>query len=191
MAKSFIGRKRVRKSFGRIPTVAPIPNLIEVQKSSYDQFLQLNVPVKKRTETGLQEVFKSVFPIKDFSGRGGADIGATRREMCAACEICLAPTRWGCPQNRRISQASARRKICEPIPSAHSAVRSSRPPGRSSGSPFPWHSGYSRGSCSSPSRRGRGWGCPAGSTSRIRCRCAPPSLRGGEIVWANRRRTAA
>ena len=70
MAKSFSGRKRVRKSFGRIPTVAPIPNLIEVQKSSYDQFLQVNVPVKKRTDTGLQEVFKSVFPIKDFSGRG-------------------------------------------------------------------------------------------------------------------------
>ena len=36
MAKSFSGRKRVRKSFGRIPTVAHIPNLIEVQKSSYD-----------------------------------------------------------------------------------------------------------------------------------------------------------
>ena len=70
MAKSFIGRKRVRKNFGRIPTVAPIPNLIEVQKSSYDQFLQAGIPQNKRTDTGLQEVFKSVFPIKDFTGRG-------------------------------------------------------------------------------------------------------------------------
>jgi len=67
MAKSFIGRKRVRKSFGRIPTVVPIPNLIEVQKSSYDNFLQVGVSVKKRTNTGLQEVFQSVFPIKDFA----------------------------------------------------------------------------------------------------------------------------
>lgn len=70
MVKSFTGRKRVRKNFGRIPSVAPMPNLIEVQKSSYSQFLQLGVPAAKRTETGLQEVLKSIFPIKDFSGRG-------------------------------------------------------------------------------------------------------------------------
>ena len=44
MAKSFTGRKRVRKSFGRIPEVAPMPNLIEVQKSSYDHFLQMDMP---------------------------------------------------------------------------------------------------------------------------------------------------
>lgn len=66
MVKSFTGRKRVRKNFGRIPSVAPMPNLIEVQKSSYSQFLQLGVPAAKRTETGLQEVLKSIFPIKDF-----------------------------------------------------------------------------------------------------------------------------
>ncbi len=70
MAKSFTGRKRVRKNFGRIPTVAPMPNLIEVQKASYDQFLQTGVPADKRTNSGLQEVFKSVFPIKDFAGKG-------------------------------------------------------------------------------------------------------------------------
>ena len=70
MVKSFTGRKRVRKNFGRIPSVAPMPNLIEVQKSSYAQFLQLGVPAAKRTESGLQEALKSVFPIKDFSGRG-------------------------------------------------------------------------------------------------------------------------
>ncbi|MCC6470618.1 MAG: DNA-directed RNA polymerase subunit beta, partial [Alphaproteobacteria bacterium] len=66
---SFTGRKRVRKSFGRIPEVAPMPNLIEVQKSSYDAFLQMDTPPEKRTSVGLQEVFRSVFPIKDFSER--------------------------------------------------------------------------------------------------------------------------
>jgi len=69
MAKSFTGRKRVRKSFGRIPEVAPMPNLIEVQKSSYDAFLQMDTAPDKRQQVGLQEVFRSVFPIRDFSER--------------------------------------------------------------------------------------------------------------------------
>jgi len=47
-----------------------MPNLIEVQKNSYDQFLQIGTPQHLRTDTGLQEVFKSVFPINDFTGRG-------------------------------------------------------------------------------------------------------------------------
>ena len=70
MPKSFTGRKRVRKSFGRLPVTAPMPNLIEVQKNSYEQFLQRQTPAEERTDSGLQEVFKSVFPIKDFSERG-------------------------------------------------------------------------------------------------------------------------
>ncbi len=69
MAVSFNGKNRIRKSFGRIPEVAPMPNLIEVQKSSYDHFLQMDVLPPQRTDVGLQEVFKSVFPIKDFSDR--------------------------------------------------------------------------------------------------------------------------
>src|SRR5262245_10301936 len=69
MAKSFTGRKRIRRSFGRIPEVAPMPNLIEVQKSSYDHFLQMGVTPEKRTSVGLQEVFKAVFPLRDFSDR--------------------------------------------------------------------------------------------------------------------------
>src|SRR5215471_10215965 len=69
MTKSFTGRKRIRKSFGRIPEVAPMPNLIEVQKSSYDHFLQMGVAAENRGSVGLQEVFKSVFPIRDFSER--------------------------------------------------------------------------------------------------------------------------
>src|SRR5512132_3197840 len=70
MANSFTGRKRVRKSFGRIAAAVDMPNLIEVQKSSYDQFLQRITPPAQRSDTALQEVFKSVFPIRDFSSRG-------------------------------------------------------------------------------------------------------------------------
>ena len=70
MVNSFTGRKRVRKTFGRIAAVAPMPNLIEVQKTSYDQFLQRDVPAAERVSNGLQEVFRSVFPIRDFSERG-------------------------------------------------------------------------------------------------------------------------
>src|SRR5271156_4374359 len=67
---SFTGRKRIRKSFGRIPEVAPMPNLIDVQRASYDSFLQMHVKADARTHSGIQEVFKSVFPIDDFAGRG-------------------------------------------------------------------------------------------------------------------------
>ena len=69
MSKSFTGRKRVRKSFGRIAEVAPMPNLIEVQKRSYDQFLMSGAADHERSDVGIAEVFKSVFPIKDFSER--------------------------------------------------------------------------------------------------------------------------
>jgi DNA-directed RNA polymerase subunit beta len=69
MAISFNGKTRIRKTFGRIPEVAPMPNLIEVQRSSYDHFLQMEVPPESRASVGLQEVFKSVFPIRDFSER--------------------------------------------------------------------------------------------------------------------------
>jgi DNA-directed RNA polymerase subunit beta len=68
MAQTFTGRKRVRKFFGKIREVAEMPNLIEVQKASYDQFLQLENPKGERRDDGLQAVFKSVFPISDFSG---------------------------------------------------------------------------------------------------------------------------
>ncbi|MFN3935808.1 MAG: DNA-directed RNA polymerase subunit beta [Parvibaculum sp.] len=67
MTQSFTGRKRVRKVFGHIPQIAEMPNLIEVQKYSYDQFLQVEEPKGGREEQGLQAVFKSVFPISDFS----------------------------------------------------------------------------------------------------------------------------
>jgi DNA-directed RNA polymerase subunit beta len=58
---------RLRRSFGKIKKIIDIPNLIEIQKRSYDEFLQANVASDQRTDTGLQAVFKSVFPIKDFN----------------------------------------------------------------------------------------------------------------------------
>ncbi|CCV13513.1 DNA-directed RNA polymerase subunit beta [Mesorhizobium sp. STM 4661] len=66
--QTFNGRRRVRKFFGKIPEVAEMPNLIEVQKASYDQFLMVAEPKGGRPDEGLQAVFRSVFPIQDFSG---------------------------------------------------------------------------------------------------------------------------
>jgi len=68
MATSFTVRKRIRKNFGRIKTVAALPNLIEVQRSSYEKFLQAEILPQDREDNGLQGVFKIVFPISDFSG---------------------------------------------------------------------------------------------------------------------------
>ncbi|NRG20012.1 DNA-directed RNA polymerase subunit beta [Rhizobiales bacterium] len=68
MAHTFNGRKRVRKYYGSIREVAAMPNLIEVQKASYDQFLQVVEPEGGRVEDGLEAVFRSVFPISDFAG---------------------------------------------------------------------------------------------------------------------------
>jgi DNA-directed RNA polymerase subunit beta len=69
MALSYTGKKKIRKSFGKIPEAGKMPNLIEVQKSSYDQFLQKDERSYERIDEGLQAVFKSVFPIRDFSER--------------------------------------------------------------------------------------------------------------------------
>ncbi|WP_339865749.1 DNA-directed RNA polymerase subunit beta [Paremcibacter congregatus] len=68
MATSYSSRKKVRKNFGRIEEVAEMPNLIKVQRSSYDQFLQTDIPADERVNDGLQGVFKSVFPVSDFAG---------------------------------------------------------------------------------------------------------------------------
>lgn len=67
-APTFTGRKRIRKFFGKIREAAEMPNLIEVQKASYDQFLLVDEPAGGRPDEGLQSVFKSVFPISDFAG---------------------------------------------------------------------------------------------------------------------------
>ena len=62
-------RKRVRRSFGQLTEVAPMPNLIEVQRASYDNFLQVGATAEQREISGLQDAFTSVFPISDFAGR--------------------------------------------------------------------------------------------------------------------------
>ena len=69
MTQSFTGKMRIRKSFGRIPEAIQMPNLIEVQRSSYEQFLQRETRSGERTDEGIEAVFKSVFPIKDFNER--------------------------------------------------------------------------------------------------------------------------
>ncbi|HVT91233.1 MAG TPA: DNA-directed RNA polymerase subunit beta [Bryobacteraceae bacterium] len=62
------GVLRERVDFSRIKTSIPIPNLIEVQKKSYERFLQMDLLPNEREDTGLQSVFSSVFPISDFRG---------------------------------------------------------------------------------------------------------------------------
>jgi DNA-directed RNA polymerase subunit beta len=73
MAQLVTARKRIRKSFGRIPEVTVMPNLIEVQRQSYENFLQMHVPAPQRELAGLEEVFRSIFPIKDFADRAALD----------------------------------------------------------------------------------------------------------------------
>jgi len=68
MSKSFTERKRIRRNFGVIEAAAAMPNLIAVQRRSYDNFLQKNVDQKERKNIGLQSVLQFVFPIEDFSG---------------------------------------------------------------------------------------------------------------------------
>jgi len=70
MTESYTGKKRVRKNFGRIDSVMEMPNLINVQTDSYESFINNVDPFGEHCEFGLEEVFKSVFPIKDFSGTG-------------------------------------------------------------------------------------------------------------------------
>ncbi len=67
MALTIQNNFRIRKNFAKIPKIIDIPNLIDIQKYSYEKFLQADMPPEKREDVGLQGVFKSVFPIKDFN----------------------------------------------------------------------------------------------------------------------------
>jgi DNA-directed RNA polymerase subunit beta len=67
MAQSFLGQKRLRKYYGKIREVLEMPNLIEVQKSSYDLFLRSGDAQEPADGEGIKGVFQSVFPIKDFN----------------------------------------------------------------------------------------------------------------------------
>ncbi|WP_425052904.1 DNA-directed RNA polymerase subunit beta [Psychromarinibacter sp. S121] len=67
MASSYLGQKRLRKYYGKIREVLEMPNLIEVQKSSYELFLKSGDAVEPALDEGINGVFRSVFPIKDFN----------------------------------------------------------------------------------------------------------------------------
>ncbi|HCY98922.1 MAG TPA: DNA-directed RNA polymerase subunit beta, partial [Rhodobacter sp.] len=67
MAQAYVGQKRIRRYFGKIREVLEMPNLIEVQKSSYDLFLRSGDSDKPLDGEGIQGTFQSVFPIKDFN----------------------------------------------------------------------------------------------------------------------------
>src|SRR6476659_4411077 len=67
MASVIQNNFRVRKTYAKITKIIDIPNLIDIQKQSYEEFLQKDIAVDQREDVGLQSVFKSVFPIRDFS----------------------------------------------------------------------------------------------------------------------------
>ena len=73
MSLDHVNFKKIRKSFGKIPLVTSLPNLIEVQKRSFDNFLQLKTDPENRENAGLHSIFKSVFPINDYSERATVD----------------------------------------------------------------------------------------------------------------------
>ncbi|MEW5736039.1 MAG: DNA-directed RNA polymerase subunit beta [Thermodesulfobacteriota bacterium] len=78
MTENVLVAGRVRRSFGKIGKIIEIPNLIEMQKVSYQRFLQMDVPPEQREMTGLQAVFHSVFPIRDFSGTASLEFVSYR-----------------------------------------------------------------------------------------------------------------
>jgi len=78
MSERILANKRKRKNFGKIKKIIDIPDLIAVQRESYGRFLQMDIPPEKRKDVGLQAVFKSVFPIKDFTGSASLEFVSYR-----------------------------------------------------------------------------------------------------------------
>ena len=78
MSERPLANRRIRKSFGKIHKIVEIPDLIGVQRESYERFLQMDVTPEKRKDIGLQAVFKSVFPIKDFTGSASLEFVSYR-----------------------------------------------------------------------------------------------------------------
>ena len=73
MAYSFTEKKRIRKNFGKLPSVLDVPYLLSIQLNSYRSFLQRDVPAEGRIETGLHSAFNSVFPIVSYSGNAALE----------------------------------------------------------------------------------------------------------------------
>jgi DNA-directed RNA polymerase subunit beta len=81
---------RVRKDFSKIPPILDIPDLIEIQKQTFERFLQTHVEPEKRENSGLQAVFNSVFPIKDFNDSASLEfVGYTLEEPKYDVQECL------------------------------------------------------------------------------------------------------
>ena len=111
MAQAYVGQKRIRRYFGKIREVLEMPNLIEVQKSSYDLFLRSGDSDKPLDGEGIQGTFQSVFPIKDFNETAVLEFvkyelekpkydvdecQSARHDLCGAAEGDAAPDRVRC-----------------------------------------------------------------------------------------------
>ncbi|MDJ0666668.1 MAG: DNA-directed RNA polymerase subunit beta [Desulfobacterales bacterium] len=90
MSEMSLAKQRIRKSFGKIPQIVEIPDLIGVQRESYSRFLQMDIPPEQREDIGLQSVYKSVFPIKDFTGSASLEFVSYRfAEVKHSVEECI------------------------------------------------------------------------------------------------------
>jgi DNA-directed RNA polymerase subunit beta len=90
MSERSLASRRIRKNFGKIRKIVDIPDLIAVQRESYNRFLQMDVPPEKREDAGLQAVFQSVFPIKDFTGSASLEFVSYRfAEVKHSVEECI------------------------------------------------------------------------------------------------------
>ncbi|MDJ0831021.1 MAG: DNA-directed RNA polymerase subunit beta, partial [Desulfobacterales bacterium] len=90
MSNRPLASKRIRKSFGKIKKIVEIPDLIGMQRESYARFLQTGIPPEKREDIGLQAVYKSVFPIKDFTGSASLEFVSYRfGEIKHSIEECI------------------------------------------------------------------------------------------------------
>ncbi len=78
MSERLWANKRIRKNFGKIKKIVDIPDLIGMQRDSFQRFLQIGVAPERRRDIGLQAVFKSVFPIKDFTGSASLEFVSYR-----------------------------------------------------------------------------------------------------------------
>jgi DNA-directed RNA polymerase subunit beta len=85
-----LANTRIRKNFGKIKKLVDIPDLIGMQRESFQRFLQRDIAPEKRKEIGLQAVFKSVFPIKDFTGSASLEFVSYRfGEIKHSIEECI------------------------------------------------------------------------------------------------------
>ena len=73
MAYSFTEKKRIRKDFGKRPSILEVPYLLAIQLDSYRRFLQVDKPEDQRESTGLHAAFRSVFPISSYSGNASLE----------------------------------------------------------------------------------------------------------------------